>query len=61
MRLILILLGLACLAACLVVPSLYFLGEITDAEFKTVFLWVSIGWFVCATLGGFRAKPKGLE
>lgn len=60
MRLILKLLGLACLAACLVLPSLYFLGEIIEAEFKTLFLWVSLGWFVCASFGGFRAKPKGL-
>lgn len=60
MRVILILLGLACLAACVVLPSLYFLGEITDEEFKSIFLWVSLGWFVCASFGGFRAKPKGL-
>lgn len=61
MRLILILLGLACLAACLVLPSLFFLGEITDTQFKSSFLWVSLGWFVCASFGGFRAKPKGLD
>lgn len=60
MRLILILLGLLFLAACLVLPAMYFLGEITDAEFKSLFLWVSLGWFVCASLGGIRAKPKGL-
>ena len=60
MRLILVLSGLLCLAACLVLPSLYFLGEISDAEFKSRFLWVSLGWFVCASFGGFRAKPKGL-
>ena len=60
MRLILILLGLACLAACLVLPSLYFLGEITGGQYKSLLLWVSAGWFVCASLGGFRAKPKGL-
>lgn len=60
MRLILILLALGCLAACLVLPSLYFLGEITAEQFKSNFMWASAGWFVCASFGGLRAKPKGL-
>lgn len=60
MRLLLILFALACLAACLVLPVLYFQGEITNGQFKKSFVWASIGWFVFASLGGFRRKPKGI-
>lgn len=43
-------LSLASLAACLGAAILHFLGRLSTADFRLIFLLSSIGWFVFATL-----------
>jgi hypothetical protein len=43
-------LSLVCLTACLAAPVLHFLGKLSAAGNKRLFLAASIGWFVLAAL-----------
>lgn len=47
--------GLLC---CIAAPILYFMGKISEADYKSVFLIASIAWFLFATLR-FFGKKKG--
>ena len=49
-------LALFSLAVCLIMGALVFLGRVSDATFKTVFLAASAGWFVCSIARGKRDK-----
>lgn len=54
---LIIIISLASLATCLGAPILYYLGEVTEAGFKSTFLFASILWFVFATLWSAKSKP----
>jgi cephalosporin-C deacetylase-like acetyl esterase len=43
-----------CLAGCLAVPVLYFIGLFDAVTYKRVLLALSIGWFVFATAWATR-------
>jgi hypothetical protein len=49
-------LALLSLGVCLAAPLLFFLGRITEASYKTVFLLASIAWFILATGRGIAGK-----
>ncbi len=52
--------ALISLAICLAAPVLFFLGQIPERAYKTVFLMASIAWFVLATARATVGKrPSG--
>jgi|GEM_PF-2169793 hypothetical protein len=48
------------LAVCLISSIVYFLGYLSDGQFKLTFLLATIAWFVSATAYAKRGK-KGAE
>jgi hypothetical protein len=44
-----------CLAGCLAVPVLYFMGSFDAVTYKGLLLAVSLGWFVFATAWAARS------
>jgi hypothetical protein len=44
------------LLSCLIAPVLFFLGKISETDYKGIFLLASIAWFVFATLRIFVKK-----
>ena len=49
-------LALLCLAACLVLPAMFFYDVLARGSFESAFLAVSVGWFVFASLWASRSK-----
>lgn len=50
--------ALLCLLTCLVVPVLFFTGQVGRPAFETVFLIASVGWFAFATWWAQWAEPE---
>ncbi len=48
--------SLLSLAACILSPLLYFLGKLTEENYKLVFLIASLAWFIFATLWARERK-----
>jgi hypothetical protein len=48
--------SLLSLAVCLFAPVLFFLGKMTEENYKLVFLIASIAWFIFATLWARKKK-----
>jgi hypothetical protein len=57
-RVILGILALATLAACLVLPILYFQGSLDNPTFKQYFMVASVAWFVFAIPWAARGNRK---
>ncbi len=45
-----------CLIACLLIPMLFFHGQITSEAYKSALLIASLGWFLCAAILAGRSK-----
>lgn len=48
--------ALLCLAACLVMPVLFFYGLVARGAFEVVFLGASVGWFLGAAFWASRLE-----
>jgi len=46
------------LILCLATPIIYFLGKISEENYKLIFLLASIAWFVFATLWATKRKKE---
>lgn len=48
--------ALVCLGGCLIVPVRFFLGEMSEAQYRAALLTFSIGWFLFAVAAGVASR-----